>query len=134
MDKRKLIVGEISIPVFGTPTMAKIVGDNTNNGGNKKVPVRLLLFNAKGGIVGDNTNGSKQNVVGEEHQPRWNIVGDNINNGGNDGKMEDKILDNVMVGENIYQRKIPHLDKGGAFMLTIETPNEKATQKIIVAP
>lgn len=100
----------------------------------KKVPVRLLLFNAKGGIVGDNTNGSKQNVVGEEHQPRWNIVGDNINNGGNDGKMEDKILDNVMVGENIYQRKIPHLDKGGAFMLTIETPNEKATQKIIVAP
>ena len=100
----------------------------------KKVPVRLLLFNAKGGIVGDNTNGSKQNVVGEEHQPRWNIVGDNINNSGNDGKIENKILDNVMVGENIYQRKIPHLDKGGAFMLTIETPNEKATQKIIVAP
>ena len=74
----------------------------------KKVPVRLLLYNAKGGIVGKKTD--------------------------NGNKMEDKILDNVVVGENIYQRKIAHLDKGGAFMLTIETPYEKATQKIVVAP
>ena len=74
----------------------------------KKAPVRLLLYNVKGGIVGKKTD--------------------------NGNKMEDKILDNVVVGENIYQRKIAHLDKGGAFMLTIETPYEKATQKIVVAP
>ena len=80
----------------------------------KKVPVRLLLYNAKGGIVGENTN--------------------NGGNTNNDSKIEDKVLDNVVLGENIYQRKIAHLDKGGAFMLTIETPYEKATQKIVVAP
>jgi hypothetical protein len=49
-------------------------------------------------------------------------------------KIEDKILNNLTIGENIYQRKIVDLENGGVFILTIETPYEKATQKIIIQP
>ncbi|MFM1829285.1 MAG: hypothetical protein RL624_1526 [Bacteroidota bacterium] len=49
-------------------------------------------------------------------------------------KIEEKILNNLKIGENIYQRRIRNLDKGGVFILTIETPYEKATQKIIIEP
>ncbi|NNC95407.1 MAG: T9SS type A sorting domain-containing protein [Chitinophagales bacterium] len=47
-------------------------------------------------------------------------------------KLEEDILDNLKVGENTYQRKIKSIRKGGVFILTIETPYEQATQKIIV--
>lgn len=46
-------------------------------------------------------------------------------------KIEEKILTNLNIGENIYQQKIKNLNKAGILILTIETPYEKATQKII---
>jgi hypothetical protein len=49
-------------------------------------------------------------------------------------KIEDKLFTNLKIGENIYQRKIDNLAKGGIYILTIETPYEKATQKIIIEP
>jgi len=54
---------------------------------------------------------------------------------GVDGKkIEEKILTNLVIGENSYQRKIKNLNFGGTYILTIETPYETATQKIIIAP
>lgn len=47
-------------------------------------------------------------------------------------KIEERILYNLQIGENIFQRKIKKLDLGGTYILTIETPYEKATQKIII--
>ena len=52
----------------------------------------------------------------------------------NGEKIEEKILTQVIVGENTYQRKIRKLDLGGTYFLTIETPYEKAMQKIIIRP
>lgn len=49
-------------------------------------------------------------------------------------KIEERILKNLQIGENIFQRKIENLDLGGIYILTIETPYEKATQKIIIEP
>lgn len=52
----------------------------------------------------------------------------------NGKKIEERFLENLHIGENIFQRKIKHLDKGGTFLLTIETPYEKAMQKIVIEP
>jgi hypothetical protein len=51
------------------------------------------------------------------------------------GKLvEESVLTNVMMGENTYQRKTDTLHLSGPYILTIETPYEKATQKIIIKP
>jgi len=49
-------------------------------------------------------------------------------------KIEESVLTNVVLGENTFQRKIKNLAFGGIYILTIETPYEKATQKIIIEP
>jgi hypothetical protein len=49
-------------------------------------------------------------------------------------KIEEKILTNLTIGENTYIRRIRNLDKGGTFIITIETPYEKAIQKIVIEP
>jgi hypothetical protein len=49
-------------------------------------------------------------------------------------KIEESILNNLHIGENTFQRKIKNLELGGTYILTIETPYEKATQKIIIEP
>jgi hypothetical protein len=54
---------------------------------------------------------------------------------GIDGKkIEERVLTNLVLGENIFQRKIKNLELGGTYILTIETHYEKATQKIIIEP
>jgi hypothetical protein len=47
-------------------------------------------------------------------------------------KIEEKLLTNLKVGENTFQKKIRNLVRGGTYWLTIETPYEKAVQKIVV--
>ncbi|MCC7030369.1 MAG: T9SS type A sorting domain-containing protein, partial [Chitinophagaceae bacterium] len=47
-------------------------------------------------------------------------------------KLEDRVLTNLVLGENLYQRKIKNLELGGTYLLTIETPYEKVTQKVII--
>jgi hypothetical protein len=49
-------------------------------------------------------------------------------------KIEARILNNLQIGENTFQRKMNNLNLGGKYILTIETPYEKATQKIIIKP
>jgi hypothetical protein len=49
-------------------------------------------------------------------------------------KIEEQTLTNLNLGENTFKRRIASLDQGGTFILTIETPYEKATQKIIIKP
>ena len=49
-------------------------------------------------------------------------------------KIEESVLNNLVLGENIFQRKIKNLALGGTYILTIETHYEKATQKIIIEP
>lgn len=49
-------------------------------------------------------------------------------------KIEESILTNVQIGENIFQPQIKNLKHGGTYVLTIETPHEKATQKVIIKP
>jgi hypothetical protein len=48
--------------------------------------------------------------------------------------LENSILENQAVGENIHQQKIENLGSGGFFYITIKTPYESATQKIVVQP
>jgi hypothetical protein len=49
-------------------------------------------------------------------------------------KIEEKTLSNLSLGENTYHRKIKNFELGGTYIFTIETPYEKATQKIIIQP
>jgi len=49
-------------------------------------------------------------------------------------KIEEKNLNDVVLGENTFQRKFKNLDKGGTYLLTIETDSEKITQKISIEP
>ncbi len=54
---------------------------------------------------------------------------------GIDGKrIEEITLPNLPIGENTFQRKLENMDTGGTYILTIETPYEKATQKIVIQP
>lgn len=49
-------------------------------------------------------------------------------------KIEDGFLNNLKVGENTFQKKIQNTSIIGTYILTIETPYEKVTQKIIIDP
>ena len=52
---------------------------------------------------------------------------------GFDGKkIEEKIFTNLNIGENTHQLKINNLSPKGIYILSIETPYEKATQKVII--
>ncbi len=50
----------------------------------------------------------------------------------NGRNLENKTLKNQSVGENTYQRRIKRSEKGNVFFITIQTPYESATQKIII--
>jgi hypothetical protein len=52
----------------------------------------------------------------------------------NGKEIDKRVLTNLHIGENTFQRKIKNLNFGGTYILTIETPYEKATQKIIIEP
>lgn len=49
-------------------------------------------------------------------------------------KIEEGFLTNLSIGENIFIHKIENIEQGGVYILTIETPYEKATQKIVIDP
>jgi hypothetical protein len=49
-------------------------------------------------------------------------------------RIVEKILSNLSPGENTHRCSVQNLEAGGTFMLTIETAESKATQKIIVNP
>jgi hypothetical protein len=52
-----------------------------------------------------------------------------------DGKIiEERILNNVQMGENIFQQKIKNPDDTRTFILKVETPYEKAVLKIMIKP
>ena len=51
------------------------------------------------------------------------------------GKLiENTVLKNLQAGENTYAKRIKDLVNGGVYFITLETNDEKATQKIIVEP
>jgi len=47
-------------------------------------------------------------------------------------KIENTTLPNLNAGQNTYQKKIKNIESGGTYYLTIETPYESATQKILI--
>ena len=47
-------------------------------------------------------------------------------------KIDERILTNINIGENIYEPRIRDLHQGGIFFLTVETPDERVTQKIVI--
>jgi hypothetical protein len=49
-------------------------------------------------------------------------------------KIEERILTNLNLGENTFRSKLEPLKVGGSYILTIETPFEKSTQKIMIEP
>lgn len=49
-------------------------------------------------------------------------------------KIDERILIDLVLGENTFRHKIKNLEFGGTYLLTIETPDEKATQKITIEP
>jgi len=52
----------------------------------------------------------------------------------NGRKIEEKVLTGLSIGVNTYRRKIENTPSESTYFLTIETPDEKATQKIIIKP
>lgn len=50
----------------------------------------------------------------------------------NGAKIDEYTLENLSVGNNIFQRKLNYLEQGGQYILTLQTPYEKATRKIII--
>ena len=52
-----------------------------------------------------------------------------------DGKIiEERILNDVQMGENTFQQIIKNTDLGRTYILTVETPYEKAALKIMIKP
>jgi hypothetical protein len=49
-------------------------------------------------------------------------------------KIDEKLIENIEAGEYIYKNKLDNLENGGVYFLSIETPYEKAIQKIIIEP
>ena len=50
----------------------------------------------------------------------------------NGKQIENRVLKQLQSGENTFSKKIKGLINGGIYFITIETPYEKATQKIII--
>jgi len=50
----------------------------------------------------------------------------------NGKRIENTVLKNVVAGENSFSKRIKGLMNGGIYFITLETPYEKATQKIII--
>jgi hypothetical protein len=48
--------------------------------------------------------------------------------------IEERKLKKLESGTNIYQKKLTNLENGGIYFIRIETPWEKAVQKIVVEP
>ena len=46
--------------------------------------------------------------------------------------LEERILTNLNVGENTFQRKVRGLEYGGVYFITVECSSDKVTQKIII--
>jgi hypothetical protein len=46
--------------------------------------------------------------------------------------LEERILTNLNVGENTFQRKVRGLEYGGVYFITVESASDKVTQKIII--
>ncbi len=46
--------------------------------------------------------------------------------------IEENILNDLQIGENIFQRKIKYLEQNGTYILIVETPYERVVQKIII--
>ena len=52
-----------------------------------------------------------------------------------DGKIiEERILNDVQMGENTFKQIIKNTDLGRTYILTVETPYEKAVLKIMIKP
>jgi hypothetical protein len=52
-----------------------------------------------------------------------------------DGKIiEERILNDVQMGENTFQQIIRNTGLGWTYILTVETPYEKAALKIMIKP
>jgi hypothetical protein len=49
-------------------------------------------------------------------------------------KVLEENLTQVNIGENMLVRKIEALKNGAVYMVTLQTTNEKSTQKIIINP
>jgi hypothetical protein len=49
-------------------------------------------------------------------------------------KIEDVFLKNLPTGIHTYEKRIRKMEKGGTYILSIETKSEKAIQKIIIQP
>jgi hypothetical protein len=47
--------------------------------------------------------------------------------------MESERLRHLHVGENVYQKSLDHLESGNVYLITLTTPTEKVTRKIIIA-
>jgi hypothetical protein len=47
-------------------------------------------------------------------------------------KIEVKLLTDLVIGKNTFDRKIRSISKGGIFLLTLETPYETVTRKLII--
>ncbi|MFD1551590.1 T9SS C-terminal target domain-containing protein [Putridiphycobacter roseus] len=47
-------------------------------------------------------------------------------------KLEEKVLTDLKVGKNTFERKFRSITKGGIFLLTIETATETVTRKIVI--
>jgi hypothetical protein len=46
--------------------------------------------------------------------------------------IQEELLKNLGSGENIFERKLTDEQRKGTYFITLETPYEKATQKIIL--
>lgn len=49
-------------------------------------------------------------------------------------KIEDRVFEKMPAGENVFEKRIRNIEKGGVYMVTIETDYEKATQRIVYEP
>ena len=51
---------------------------------------------------------------------------------GNGKQIENSVISNLQAGENFYSKKIKKMTHAGVYYITLETIDEKATQKIII--
>ncbi len=50
----------------------------------------------------------------------------------NGQKLEEKVLTNLHVGVNVFTSALKGFENGGTYLISIETPSEKATQKVVI--
>lgn len=139
------LVGHIYGGISSTAANIFWVNDGTQSSASSQIFRVYVIRNTSTGIhqLNMQSNGSLRMQVFPNPNRGWFYVGFTLKKkepvrltifDERGRKVAEETLTDLAEGPNSVHKKIRHLEKGGVFLITLETSTEKAVQKVIVDP